>query len=230
MLKGYENIAGDLNELKGVQKGPLKFAAPYTTLYHLFPDKLKDYIERFPQVEITLLGRVQGRVVGLVRDAEVDFGLVLESVVPKDLAGIRWKKVETVLMVAQGHALCKLKKATWKQIVKYPLILPPRDLRHSGRNAREEESQRLGLNYRLAMESSNVELSSLYVEMGLGISLAMIVRDLPALRQRRLEFLSLDHYFKPDHIALIMRKDKVVDSYRRAFINILFGEPVLTEQ
>lgn len=230
VLKGYENLTGDLNELKGVQKGPLKVAAPYTTLYHLFPEKLKNYIERFPQVEITLLDRVQGRVVGLVRDAEVDFGLALESVVPKDLAAIRWKRVETVLMVPQGHALRKLKRVTWKQLVKYPLILPPRDLRHSGRNALEEESQRLGLNYRLAMESSNVELSSLYVEMGLGISLATIVRDLPALRQRRLEFLSLDHYFKPDHIALIMRKDKVVDSYRRAFINILFGEPVLTEQ
>ena len=116
MLKGYENLAGDLNELKGVQKGPLKVAAPYTTLYHLFPDKLKDYIERFPQVEITLLDRVQGRVVGLVRDAEVDFGLVLESVVPKDLAAIRWKRVETVLMVPQGHALGKLKRVTWKQL------------------------------------------------------------------------------------------------------------------
>ena len=79
------------------------------------------------------------------------------------------------------------------------------------------------------MESSNVELSSLYVETGFGISLATVVRDLSALRQRKLEFLSLDHYFKPDYIALVMRKDKVVVSYKRAFVNTLFGEPVLAD-
>ena len=30
-------FTGDLNELKGIQKGPLRIAAPFTTLYHLFP-------------------------------------------------------------------------------------------------------------------------------------------------------------------------------------------------
>jgi DNA-binding transcriptional LysR family regulator len=229
VLKEYQNLTCDLNEIKGTQKGPLKIAAAFTTLYHLFPEKLKDYLKRFPQIELTLLDRPQGYVVGLVRDGDVDFGLALESTVPTDLAAIRWKRVETVLMVPQDHALVTVKRVTWKQLARYPLILPPRDLKHTGRNTLEGQFQKLGLDYRIAMESSNVELSSLYVEMGLGISLATVVRDLPALRQRSLEFLSLDHYFKPDHIALIMRKDKAVASYMRAFINTLFGEPVLVD-
>lgn len=222
VLEGYESLTGDLNELQDSPKGALKIAAPFTTLYHLFPNKLKNYIKRFPQVELTLLDRPQGSVIELVRDGEVDFGLALESVVSKDLTAMRWKRVETVLMVPQGHALVKVKRVTWKHLAKYPLILPPRDLRYTGRNALDEQFKKLGINYRLAMESSNVELSSLYVEMGLGISLATIVMDLNALRQRKLEFLSLDHYFKPGHIALIMRKDKIVGSYKEAFVNILF--------
>jgi DNA-binding transcriptional LysR family regulator len=229
VLKGYEDLTEDLGELKGTQRGLLKIAAPFTTLYHLFPGNLKGYIERFPQVEVTLLDRPQANVVGLVRDGEVDFGLALESVVPKDLTSIRWKRVETVLMVPQGHALVQIRRITWKHLAKYPLILPPRDLKYAGRIALEEHFQRLGLDYRIVMESSNVELSSLYVETGFGISLATVVKDLPALRQRKLEFLSLDHYFKPDHIALVMRKDKVVVSYKRAFVNTLFGEPVLAD-
>ena len=80
------------------------------------------------------------------------------------------------------------------------------------------------MDYHVIMESSNVELSSLYVEMGLGISFATIVTDLPELKKRKLEFLSMDHLFKPDHIAVVMRKDKTLTSYKKAFIEILFGK------
>jgi DNA-binding transcriptional LysR family regulator len=224
VIRGYENLTGDLNQMKGEHRGPLKIAAPFTTLYHLFPEKLNNYLHRFPLVELTLLDRPQGRVIGLVRNGDVDFGLATESAIGPDLASIRWKKVETVLLVPSGHPLAGLKRLTWRQIAKYPLILPPRDMKYGGRSTIERNFQRLGLPCRIAMESSNVELSSVYVEMGLGISLATIVRNLPALAGRRLEFLSLDHYFKPDHIALVMKKDRDIPAYKKAFIAALLEE------
>lgn len=226
VLKGHDELMADLNALKGLQGGPLRIAAPFTTLYHLFPGKIESYLERFPEVELTLLDRPQGSVVGLVRDGEVDFGLAAESVVPKDLTSIRWRKVETVLMVPKDHPLTRVRRVTWRRLAGYPLILPPKDQKYAGRMALEEQLQKLGLDYRIVMESSNVELSSLYVEAGLGISLASIVRELPVLERRRLEFLPLDHYFKPDYVALVLRKDQVAVSYKSAFVNMLLGEPV----
>ena len=74
------------------------------------------------------------------------------------------------------------------------------------------------------MESSNVELSSLYVEMGLGISFATVVKDMQSLTIRKVEFLSMDHLFKPSNISVVMRKDKNLISYKSDFIKILFGE------
>ena len=74
------------------------------------------------------------------------------------------------------------------------------------------------------MESSNIELSSKYVEMGLGISFATVAKDLPELKERKLEFLPMDHLFKPDYIAVVMRKDKTLISYKDAFVKILFEE------
>jgi DNA-binding transcriptional LysR family regulator len=91
----------------------------------------------------------------------------------------------------------------------------------------EERFQKLGLDYQIVMESSNVELTSLYVEMGLGISFATVVRDLPALKERKLKFLPMDQLFKPDYIAAVMRKDKTLTSYKSSFINILLGESIL---
>jgi DNA-binding transcriptional LysR family regulator len=227
ILENYDSLREDLNELKGFQKGRLKIAAPFTTLYHLFPEVLKKYTEHFPKVELTILDRSQQTVIELVKSGDIDFGFTVESDVPGDLATLRWQKVETALMTPLDHPLAKMRRVTLRQIAKYPLILPPKDLKFTCRRMLEERFQKLGLDYQIVMESSNVELTSLYVEIGLGISFATVVRDLPALKERELEFLPMDQLFKPDYIAAVMRKDKTLGSYKSSFINILFGESVL---
>ncbi len=222
ILERYDSLTEELNELKGLQIGRLRIAAPFTTLYHLFPFALKSYIKQFPNVELTILDRSQQDILDLINNGDVDLGLVLESNVPKNLTALRWKKVRTVVMTAIGHPLAKAKRVTLKQIGKYPLILPPINLKY--RSNLEERFQKLGVDYHIIMESSNVELSSLYVEMGLGISFATVVKDLPELKKRKLEFLPMDHLFKPDYIVVVMRKDKTLISYKNALIKILFKE------
>jgi DNA-binding transcriptional LysR family regulator len=222
ILERHAFLIEELNEMKGHQKGRLRVAAPFTTLFHLFPLALKEYIRQFPNVELTILDRSQKDILGLIKNGDIDFGLVLESIVPKDLTALRWKKVRTVVITPVGHPLAKVKRVTLKQIGKYPLILPPINLKY--RSSLEERFQKLGIDYHIVMESSNVELSSLYVEMGLGISFATVVKDLPKLEKRKLAFLPMDHLFKPDYIVVVMRKDKTLISYKDAFVKILFGE------
>ena len=222
ILERHAFLIEELNEMKGYQKGRLRMAAPFTTLFHLFPLALRHYIKQFPNIELTIFDRSQQDILGLIKNGDIDFGLVLESIVPKDLAALRWKKVRTVVLTPVGHPLAKAKRVTLKQIGKYPLILPPVNLKY--RSSLEEKFKKLGIDYHIVMESSNVELSSLYVEMGLGISFATVVKDLPELKKRKLAFLPMDHLFKPDYIAVVMRKDKTLISYKDAFVKILFGE------
>ncbi|MDH4204448.1 MAG: LysR family transcriptional regulator [Desulfobacteraceae bacterium] len=222
ILERHSSLIEELNEIKGYQKGRLRVAAPFTTLFHLFPLALKHYIKQFPNVELTILDRSQQDIFGLIKNGDIDFGLVLESIVPKDFTALRWKKVRTAVITPVDHPLAKAKRVTLKQIGKYPLILPPVNLKY--RNSLEERFQKLGIDYHIVMESSNVELTSLYVEMGLGISFATVVKDLPELKKRKLKFLPMDHLFKPDYIVVVMRKDKTLISYKQAFVKILFGE------
>ncbi|OAT79281.1 LysR family transcriptional regulator [Desulfotomaculum copahuensis] len=221
ILSKYDSLMEELAELKGLPIGRLRIAAPFTTLYHLFPEVLKEYVKQFPQVELTVLDRSQQNVIELVKNGEVDFGLALESAVPKELTKIRWKKVEAVLLAPAGHPLAGINRVTLKQIARYPLILPPKTSEYTGRIKLEELFRELGINYRIIMESSNVELSSLYVETGLGISFATIVKGMPALKQRNLEYISLGHILEPGYIAVVMRKDKVLSAFKSAFINTL---------
>lgn len=223
VLGNYQHLQEELNEIKGLKKGHLRLAAPFTTLYHLFRDLLPAYIGKYPQVQLSILDRSQESVLELVKAGDLDFGLTLESAAPKDLVSRRWRRVEKVLLTPPDHPLAGLKRPTMEEIAKYPLILPPPSLRYTGRRILEDYFRELGLTYHVIMESSNVELSSLYVEMGLGISFATVALELPLPERRNLAFIPLNHYFPPDYIAVIMRRDKVLAPYKQAFLEMLFG-------
>ncbi|MDA8308655.1 MAG: LysR family transcriptional regulator [Deltaproteobacteria bacterium] len=220
-LRGSEDFRESLETIRKNKRGRLRIAAPFTTLYHLLPEALKQYMSRFPRVELTLLDRPQSMVIDLVRSGDVDLGLTLEKEAPVGLATVRWKQVETVVIVPPDHPLCALKRVSLRQLAKYPLILPPKHLQHAGRMLLEEQFRKMGIDYRVIMESSNVELSSAYVELGLGVSCASIVRGLPQLAARKLSFLSLGHLFKPEFIVLAMRKDKAPAAHMQAFMQLL---------
>ncbi|MEW6386545.1 MAG: LysR family transcriptional regulator [Thermodesulfobacteriota bacterium] len=223
ILERAARLEEDLNALAGQQSGHLRIAAPFTTLYHLFRQAFTEYRRRFPQVQLTIWDRSQPDVIELVKSGEIDFGVALESLAPKDLATRRWHKVETFLLTPPGHPLTKVKRVTMKQIAKYPLILPPKTPGYPRGRRVEEDLKKLGLDFHVIMESSNVELSSLYVEMGLGISFATMVKDLPLPRERKLAFISLTHYFPPDFIAIVRRRDKILSPYHSSFLEILLG-------
>jgi DNA-binding transcriptional LysR family regulator len=224
VLAQYETLVEDLNELKGIQKGRLRIAASYTTFYNLLPEVLEMYIQRFPLVELSLLDRSQANIIELVKNGDVDFGITLESLVSNNLGKIQWKQVESVLLTPKGHPLARLKQVTVEEIAEYPLILPPKSNEYSSRNQLEELFRAQNIHFRVIMESSNVELSSLYVEMGLGVSYATVDRDcLPKFKHRKLEFIPLAHYFEPEHIVVIFRKDREDKTYKRAFLNILLN-------
>jgi DNA-binding transcriptional LysR family regulator len=223
LLQEYERLIGDIEEHKGLKKGRLKVAAPFTTLYHLLPDVIRKYNREFPWVELSLFDRSQREVLELVKGGDVDLGLALEDIIPKELNKRRWKKVEPVLLTPIGHPLAREKKVSLENIAQYPLILPPKSSNVKHRSRLEELFREHNLNYFVIMESSNVELSSLYVEMGLGVSFASIARELPIFKKRKIELVLLDHYLTAEHICVATRRDKKMYSFQSAFLNLLFG-------
>jgi DNA-binding transcriptional LysR family regulator len=226
LLAGFESLREELNDLKGLHQGRLSLAAPFTTFLHLLPESLKTYTRLFPRVELTLLDRPQQAVLALVKNGDADLGLALESLVPGDLAAHRWLPVETVLLAPPDHPLASLKRVGLRQIARYPLILPPRGPEAAGRRLLEERFRKLGLSYHVILESTNVELSALYVEMGLGVAFATLARGTQPLRN--LALIPLKRHFKSDYLAVVRRPHPALALHKKAFINLLFGDTILS--
>lgn len=218
LLMDHEKLKEDINELKGKPRGNLRFAAPFTSLMRLFPEILSSYTQKFPYVELKILDRPQGVSIKMVQNGEVDFSVALTSVIPDSLDSIPWKKVNFVLMVKPGHPLTKLKRITLSQIAKYPLILPPQSILLPERQNFIESLKNKSEEFNVVMESSNVELSSIYVEKGLGIAFASVIDDLDLLKNRKLQFISLNSFFQSDMLSLVMNKRDGLADYKKGFI------------
>lgn len=215
----YDKLADDISAIRGLPRGTLKIAAPFTTLYHLFPEQFKSFLETYPYVELTILDRPQTQALEMVKTGDVDIAIALESHVPNGLNCGRWRQVETVLIVPDKHPLLKVKRVTLADIAGHPLILPPRNI--ESRRYIEELFEKEGIEYRVIMESGNVELSSRYVEAGIGISFASIARGLNPLRVRKIKFLPLTKYFETDYLSVVSRKRGSLPLYAENFISLI---------
>jgi len=222
VLNDHERLLQDIGEYTGLRRGRLRIAAPFTTLYHLLPEMIMKYHTLFPWVELSLFDRPQKDVIEMIKGGDVDFGVLIESVIPGGLNKFPWKKVEPTLLTPQGHPLSRARNVSIENIVRYPLILPPRSSGSLNRNKLEEFFRRHNLAYHVIMESSNIELSALYVEMGLGISFASIVKGLPVLKKRHLAYISLQRYFTAEFICIVTRKDRKRTSFHEAFFDLIF--------
>jgi DNA-binding transcriptional LysR family regulator len=221
VLNNYEELQEELTEINKLPRGRLQVAAPFTTLFHLLPSHIQEYRRQFPHVQLTILDRPQETVLHLVQDGVVDFGFARESIIPGNLLVRRWQRLRTVLMVPPAHPLAGAPQVKLAEIVRYPLIVPPADLKFSGRRLLEEQCAQQGLTYQVAMESANVELSHRYVELGLGIAFATLAGDVSLWPRRHLVFIPLDQFFPADYLAMVTRPDKTLPPYKNAFVDLL---------
>ncbi|HYA14190.1 MAG TPA: LysR family transcriptional regulator [Syntrophales bacterium] len=223
-LDQQKQLIDELNKIKGSALGHLRMAAPFFSLYYLLLPLLETFKQQFPEIEITILDRPVHNIIKLIRDGDIDFGISMKSIVPKDLAIFPWEKIEGLLIMPKGHPLSKLRNINLRDIINYPLILPPKG--YIGRMRLEEKFEKEGINYRIVMESSNIDLTINYVKKGFGIGFAIVSRNIPVLNQKAIEIIPINHLIQEDRIAIIMRKDKVLASYEKAFLDIIltFGK------
>lgn len=223
VINEHSKLSDDIAALKGLSIGKLKIAAPFTTLYHLFPEHFKAYLKDYPHVEITILDRTQSQAIELLKNGDIDIAVAMESFVPKGFDKRRWKEIQSVLIVPDRHPLLSIKQVKLRDIAEYPLILPPKSMDNKSRGRIEGRFDEEGIKYRIIMESGNVELSSRYVEAGIGISFATIAAGVKPLKGRKIKFIPMSKYFGGDYISFVSRSEKSLPSYVENFISQILG-------
>jgi DNA-binding transcriptional LysR family regulator len=190
LFRDLEDAASQISESHRLHRGTLRLGGGMTVCIYILPRLLKRFRTLHGQVDLRVTSGTSEAILRLLRNHDVDLGLLTLPVVAKDLEVIPVLKEEMVVVTASGHPLSRLKRVHPEDLSRYPWILF-----EPGSNTRKVLDQFFTeekLPVQIAMETENVEIIKAMVANGIGITIIpyqAISRD---VRQHRFFFRRIE--------------------------------------
>ena len=193
-------------------------AYPDLIAHHL-PKGIQAFREQYPDIRIRLLARAYDPLISLVRSGEIDMAFC--SPPPAEDTSLEFQELfeyNAVLMTPLGHPLMAKKDITLEDVVSAPLILPGQE--SMLRQRVEQAFKAQGLIGDVVLSLDNVESIKRYVEIGLGLAVAVDFAMHPR-DQELVGVLPLSHLFPGSVIGVCTLKGKFVGQGVRNFTHMM---------
>ncbi|MDO8751851.1 MAG: LysR family transcriptional regulator [Dehalococcoidia bacterium] len=166
LVEGLDNLVVRTTQAEEV--GPVRLAATTDIIPHTLLLAVRAFLLSHPHIHLHIRSETRREVLQMVRDGEVDLGLVPGAESGADIEFEGLFAYERVLITPQGHPLAKEPLTSLAQIARWPLIL----MRQGSytRTILEEEFRRRGLSYEIVVELDSMDTIKRYVAVGMGIS------------------------------------------------------------
>jgi len=217
----YEEIESLFELQKTLEKGKIKIASTRVIGTYYLPQIIGLYNRQYPGIEIDLRLGNSHRILDIILDGEVDFGIAGKVRKYPRLTNTHIHHEKLLIVSGPDHHFTESKPITLEQIVQLPFIG-----REKGTQTREAVKRwferNLGKKYpKKSIELENVEATKRIVEAGYGFTIipeAAVRRDIEAglLKQIELEGfdISVDFY-------LFYFKAKVFSKAVKTFLKML---------
>lgn len=173
LLEELNTTLLDVRSYGEQRSGTVRVAASQTPSAHLMPQCLASSQLRYPDIRVILHDRVQQWVLQSVRNAEVDFGIVIGPLQDADFDSEEILQEPFLLLCHQDDALAQVPQAQWSMLAGRAMVL--QDYASGSRLLVDAALRRLALNVQVVQEIGHPATLYPMVEAGIGISI------LPAL-------------------------------------------------
>ena len=163
-----EHARNAIDELQKLIRGRLTIGCSDTVSSYLLPDIISGYIEKYPDIEITLQNRPSPHIVAMVLDRVADVGLVTLPVNDSHLVVRKLFAYRNVAVCSREHPVASCKKIPLSSLIKHRLLLL--DTGTKNRTLLDEALSRVGLKPRSLMEFGSVEVQKSFAETGIGVA------------------------------------------------------------
>jgi DNA-binding transcriptional LysR family regulator len=169
LFRDMQDVTFQISETQKLHRGTLRLGGGMTVCIYVLPKLLKKYRSLYKQVDLRVTSGTSEGILRMLRNNEVDLGLLTLPIVEKDLCVVPALKEEMVVVTAPGHPLTRRRTVRARELAKYPLILF-----EQGSNTRkvlDEFFLAAEIPTDIAMETENVEIIKAMVANGIGITI-----------------------------------------------------------
>ena len=219
VMREMENIKRVGEEFSNMDSGTLIIATTHTQARYMLPVAVKAFMDKYPNVKLTIHQGNPSQVTEQVANGEADIGIATESISLNPqilcLPAYQWNRC---LVMPHHHPLLKATPLTLEKIVEYPLITY--DFAFTGGTLVTRVFNEAGVHANVVLTAIDADVIKTYVSLGLGVGmLAKMAYD--KKRDANLSMLDVSHLFPASTTYIGVRQDAYLRSYTLGFIELL---------
>ena len=219
IVRLYAKLECELQEMSNVVSGTIHVSTVNSIGLYELPARLKVFIKEFPTVNVRVEYRRSNLVYEDVQNGSIDLGLVAFPVKRKELTIIPFTEDQLVLAVHPKHSLAGRKSVKLKDLDSMKFIGFERDI--PTRQATDKFFRQAGVEVEMVMEFDNVETVKRAIEINAGIAILPASTIQNELLQKQLKEVPLNGTNFKRPLAIIHRKDKILNPAMQSFISLL---------
>lgn len=223
IVASFQNLTAELDDLRNLKRGHIRIGLPPMVGSSFFPRVIGQFHQRYPEITIQLFEDGAKKVESDVADGLLEVGVVVLPTVQEGLSSFPFVEEKLKLVVPTDHPLADRKRVELHELAEEGFVLFREDFTLHDRII--GECKKAGFQPRVIYESSQWDLISEMVAVGLGITLLpeTICREID---EERVRILSLIHPVIPWKLGLVWREDRYLSFATREWIR--FAQEVLS--
>ena len=219
ILGELDTLRKELGDLSARRVGRVSLGASDTVCLYLLPQILRQFIQKYPGIELRLFTQISRRVLDLIGADEIDLGIVTLPVAVDGLEARKLYEDRFVLVFPPGHAFERRRHLRLADLHDQPIIhLKPDTFTREWIDSLLEP---IGLKGQIRMEVSTIEVIKRLVEMGLGVSLLPEMSVVEEAQRGRLRTARIRGKDLIRPMGLVYRRDKYFSLALTAFVEDL---------
>ena len=166
---GLDRVLNLARDIRGLERGMLRVAAPYSMAATYLPRAIKSLTAEHPQLRIQIHLGTYERIVSLASARKVDLGIAKAPILASGLESIEICRSPLVAVMAQTNPLAGKARLVLKDLSQEPMIMIGR-----GRSWRDEIDiafRRKGVAMRVSVETQSVESACGFAAEGFGTAI-----------------------------------------------------------
>ncbi|MGG4495509.1 LysR substrate-binding domain-containing protein [Brevibacillus reuszeri] len=225
MVGMEDEILNMVGEFHGLQRGRVAIGSTYTPATYMLPQYLSLFMEKHPNITISLEVNIASRLLEMLINYELDLAIVPHyRWEQKDYIVTPLAQDDLILVVSPAHPLASLSEVNFERLHRLPMIMHER--KSVSRQLIDQWSEAHQLSLQNVMEVSATETMKEMVKKQMGAAILSKKSCEREIENGELTGFPLPSFPEKRHIYLVRKKEKLLTPGIRAFMDCILSEYV----